>query len=126
MTLPSNPNIVSQIESYLKDISVQINIQEKFPNILISLTEAVNNAVIHGNNCNVNKNIRIIFTTQKTGIMIRVEDQGIGFEKSTICDPSCDENVEKLGGRGVFMMYKLSDKLAYYKNGSAVEMFFNL
>ena len=118
--------MVSRVELYLKEISVEYKLVDKFPNILISLTEAVNNAIIHGNHYNEDKMVQIKVQSLKKGLLFVVQDEGTGFDNSSICDPTCQENLEKIGGRGVFIMDKLCDELSFHKNGSIVKMYFKL
>jgi serine/threonine-protein kinase RsbW len=55
-----------------------------------------------------------------------IKDQGLGFDYSNIPDPTAPENIEKINGRGIFLMEKLSDKIEFFDNGSKVQLFFNL
>ena len=126
LRLPSNPNIVSQLDKYVKELDETFDLNEKFPDILISLTEAVNNAIIHGNNLDESKNVEIKVQTIKKGLLFIVKDEGRGFDKGDLCDPTCQENLDKIGGRGVFIMDQLCDELTFHHNGSVVKMFFKL
>lgn len=125
--ISSNPHNITQLENYLQKISAQYNIcQDKFPNILISLTEAVNNAIIHGNNKDENKSVAIECENSPTGISFTVHDEGSGFDLNNVPDPTAYDRIECCGGRGVYIMTSLCDKIRYKNNGSSVEMFFQL
>lgn len=127
LTISSNPNNILKVENYLRDAQVDMNIDEmRFPDILISLTEAVNNAILHGNNADESKNVEISMQEESTGVAISVTDEGNGFNPSEIPDPTAPENIECCGGRGVFIMNSLADKISYANNGSTVQMFFKL
>ena len=59
--IASEPQNIAQVESFIDDVCKQYNVsEESYGNILISLTEAANNAIIHGNKSNRNKEIEII------------------------------------------------------------------
>jgi len=127
LTISSNPNNILKVENYLRDAQLDLKITEvRFPDILISITEAVNNAIIHGNNADESKRVRINMEGQSSGIAISVSDEGKGFDPNEIPDPTAPENLESCGGRGVYIMSRLADKLSFANNGSTVQMFFKL
>jgi len=127
LTISSNPNNILKVENYLRDAQHDMNIDEtKFPDILISLTEAVNNAILHGNNADESKIVEISMKEQSSGVAISVTDEGKGFNLDEIPDPTAPENIECCGGRGVFIMSTLADKISFENNGSTVQMFFKL
>jgi len=127
LRLPSHPNSISEVEPFVKKIAIRYSIsQEKYPNILISLTEAVNNAINHGNKNDQSKFVNIGLTQMQTKICIKVQDEGCGFNPDNVPDPTAPENVGCCGGRGVFLIKELSDDVRYMQNGCVVEMFFTL
>jgi len=63
---------------------------------------------------------------QSSGLAISVSDEGTGFDPEEIPDPTAPENIECCGGRGVFIMSRLADKISFMNNGSTVQMYFNL
>ncbi len=127
LVLPSKVASISKIETFVQKLSEKYDIgEDQYPNILISLTEAVNNAIIHGNNKDESKQVNIALEKCDTGLTFLVSDQGSGFNPSNIPDPTSPENVDCCGGRGVFLMKELCDKLRYKNNGRTVEMFFSL
>jgi len=100
--------------------------QDYYGNILVALTEAVNNAIYHGNKSNENKNIDITFKSSPTQVSFIVKDEGAGFDFDNLPDPTNPENVENLNGRGVFLMRHLADKVSYKENGSKVILDFKI
>ncbi|MFT6808786.1 MAG: serine/threonine-protein kinase RsbW [Saprospiraceae bacterium] len=127
LKLPSCTTSLCRLEEFMREIAVKHSIhEEKFPDILISLTEAVNNAIIHGNKSDQNKHVRVLLTETKTGLSFRVSDEGCGFNHKTIPDPTLAENIECCGGRGVFLMKELSDDIAFLNEGRTVEMHFSV
>lgn len=127
LTISSNPNNILKVENYLRSAQHDMNIDEtKFPDILISLTEAVNNAILHGNNADESKSVEISMEGKTSGVAISVTDEGKGFDPNEIPDPTAPENIECCGGRGVFIMSRLADKISFENNGSTVQMFFKL
>ena len=53
-----------------------------------------------------------------------MEDEGPGFDYKNLSDPTAPENLEKIGGRGIFLMKHLSDEVSFYNDGKKVELAF--
>jgi serine/threonine-protein kinase RsbW len=126
LKLPSVSKSIAEIESYVEQIAIHYNIgEDRYPNILISLTEAVNNAIIHGNNEDETKYVDVQVRETPNGLCFEVHDEGKGFNPKDIPDPTAPENLECCGGRGVFLMKELSDSMDYRENGRIVDLHFN-
>lgn len=124
---PSQPQNIAKVEALVQGLARQYNLStDVYDNILLSLTEAVNNAIIHGNGCDCNKVVRIRTKKRKGTLAIQVSDQGCGFDINQIPDPTAPENITKPGGRGVFIMHHLCDCVKFEDGGSTVEMQFNI
>ncbi len=116
-----------KVEKLVDDLSSEYMINSDiYGNILIAALEATNNAILHGNKLDENKDVRINIAKEGNLIKIKIEDQGDGFDYNNVPDPTAPENIENVNGRGIFLMEKLSDKLIFSKNGSIVELEFNL
>ncbi len=127
LNIPSKIENLRIIEKAVDDISTECNLNsELYGNVLIATIEAANNAILHGNKLDESKNVDINFMVENKKLKITVKDQGIGFDYANIPDPTSPENIEKINGRGVFLMEKLSDEIYFYENGSRVELIFNL
>jgi serine/threonine-protein kinase RsbW len=115
------------VERMIEDVCDLFNISEDYyGNILVSLTEAVNNAIYHGNKANPNKSIDIAFKTHPDRVSFSVKDEGPGFNYSDLPDPTNPENLEKPNGRGVFLMRNLADNVTFEENGSKVILDFRV
>ena len=125
LQLKSNSTCISELENYVRQLFEQFGLDtELYPNILISLTEAVNNAVQHGNCNDVSKLVRVRAEKYARYVHCEISDEGRGFDPEVLPDPTTDENVENPGGRGVFLMRQLSDSISFKDNGSTVELKF--
>ena len=128
ISIPSDINELSIVESFLDRIQSDLNLSETvYANIIITVTEAVNNAIVHGNKCNRNK--KVYLTTKLNNpysISFFIKDDGEGFDVSKIKDPTLMENIFSENGRGVFVMKHLSDELIYHENGTLLELKFNI
>ena len=127
LTLTSDPNNINKVEQLVHQLASRYHLnQEKHDNLLISLTEAVSNAIIHGNKQDRSKTVSIRCAQVTDGLAIRVTDQGGGFNYEALPDPTCPERICECGGRGVFLMTQLCDKMRFINGGSTVEMQFRL
>ena len=127
LKLRSNPQNILEVEQFVTELMARYEIpSDLHPNILISLTEAVNNAIRHGNREDENKIVSVDLKKNNGTLHFRICDEGNGFDPERVPDPTCPENLQKIGGRGVFIMQQLSDKLCYKSNGSIVELEFKL
>jgi serine/threonine-protein kinase RsbW len=81
----------------------------------VAIRESVINAIKHGNCHDVRKHVFVDFETASggapPGLMIRVRDQGAGFDPETLADPLDPENLLKSGGRGVFLIRNFMDEV---------------
>ena len=128
ISLDSDPNVVHTVESLIDEIRNQLDFKEDvYGNVMIAVTEAVNNGIIHGNKMDQSKQILIdIEKKNDFRLLVRVRDEGEGFDHTTLKDPTAPENLENIGGRGVFLMTHLADELNFSDEGRVVEMIFNI
>jgi serine/threonine-protein kinase RsbW len=91
-------------------------------NVAIAVTEAVANAIFHGNRGAKEKNVYIRFVVTKKLLKIHVRDEGKGFEPEKIKNPLDPENLLKESGRGVFIVKMLMDdvKFEFSEQGTTV------
>ena len=94
--------------------------------MLVAITEAVNNAIIHGNKTNTEKQVNVCLQRQRNVITCIITDEGEGFDFNQVPDPTAPENLEKEGGRGIFLMKHLSDMVIFSNDGTHVEIQFRL
>jgi serine/threonine-protein kinase RsbW len=124
------PSIVENIrivESFIDTSRDALQITDDlYGNILIALTEAVNNAIQHGNRNDKEKLVRLTCSAGREELHFTIEDQGSGFDFNDLPDPTSGENLLKPEGRGIFLMKELSDVLRFDNQGKKVEMIFYL
>ncbi len=127
LVLESNVKHITKVESFVESVVERFDVgAEIYGNILISLTEAVTNAMLHGNDGVEDKKVKVDMTKTAKDITFKVTDEGEGFDFNTLPDPTSPENLLKIGGRGVFMMTQLSDLLVFSDEGNSVEMKFKI
>jgi serine/threonine-protein kinase RsbW len=127
LTLPSDPQNVAKVEPFVHDVATRYNLSpDTQGNILVSLTEAVTNAILHGNQADDQKKVSISLQHDSDALSISVSDEGPGFNPQDVPDPTCPEFLERCGGRGLFLMQHLSDECCFKRGGSTVEMRFKI
>lgn len=114
MTLQSNPKHIRKVESFLKRINHIAHLDEiQMHKMMVSLTEAVNNAIIHGNKSNPEKRVRVRCEVLPGWLVVFVEDEGRGFVPGKVRNPLRKQNLLRESGRGVFLMRTLMDKVQF-------------
>jgi len=93
---------------------------------MIAVIESVNNAIIHGNKTDKNKNVLLSATLHDEQIVFIVSDEGQGFDHQSLPDPTAPENIEKVGGRGIFLIKNLADEVSFKSEGRTLELTFYL
>jgi|LakMenE01Jun11ns_1017448.scaffolds.fasta_scaffold9326890_1 serine/threonine-protein kinase RsbW len=129
LVIKSRQEDISKVESFVEDILKQNNVsEESYGNILISVIEGVNNAINHGNKADESKEVELSYhiSDNKKNIIFKIKDEGNGFDYNNLPDPTAPENIENLGGRGVFLMKQLADMVIFENNGAIVELSFRL
>ncbi|GIV28115.1 MAG: hypothetical protein KatS3mg027_1929 [Bacteroidia bacterium] len=127
LELESTIENIKEVEKLVDQVCSDYKIKEDYyGNILIAVTEAVNNAIIHGNKQNPEKTFSVIFNPGEDQLVFSVEDQGDGFDFNNLPDPTDPENLEKPNGRGVFLMKNLADKIEFENNGRKVNISFKI
>jgi serine/threonine-protein kinase RsbW len=115
------------VEKFVDEVCATFKVNEDvYGNVLVALTEAVNNAIQHGNSNNPDKHVEISFQHFPEKISFTIKDEGSGFDFDNLPDPTDPHNIEKLNGRGVFLMRNLADKVSFADKGSKVVLDFKL
>jgi|APTNR8051073442_1049403.scaffolds.fasta_scaffold11766_2 anti-sigma regulatory factor (Ser/Thr protein kinase) len=130
LLISTDNNTLVKAEEFLNDFRSEylIELDNSFMNILIAFTEAVNNAIYHGNKKDENKKVLIKLEKNSKYFVIYVRDEGNGFIESEVPDPTLPENLLKQSGRGVFLIRKLTDEVDIISTsgGTEVKMGFRL
>jgi serine/threonine-protein kinase RsbW len=112
MTLASDPKHIHKVEVFLKKVDAAARLDEiQLHKVMVSLTEAVNNAIIHGNGANPLKRVTVLCRILPGWLLFQVADQGRGFDPSAVENPLREENLLRESGRGIFLMRTLMDKV---------------
>ena len=127
LTFSSKVENINLVEKLIDDVCERYEVNEDYyGNILIAITEAVNNAIHHGNKSNPMAEVKVAFDVQNDELVFVIEDEGPGFDFEGLPDPTDPKNIEKPHGRGVFLMRNLSDDISFLNDGSTVKMNFKM
>ena len=123
--IPSISENIRIIESFIDNAKEKFRLDDDiYGNIMIAVTESVNNAIIHGNKNDRNKNVSISLTINENILKFLVQDEGNGFDFQNLPDPTAPENIDKPSGRGIFLMKHLCDEVCFREDGKTVELSF--
>lgn len=123
--VPSIIENIRMIESFIDNAKERFHLDDDiYGNIMIAVTEAVNNAIKHGNANDKSRNVFLSLTLNDSLLKFVVKDEGKGFDYGNLPDPTAPENLEKIGGRGIFLMKHLSDEVEFKEDGRVVELSF--
>jgi serine/threonine-protein kinase RsbW len=126
LQFPSVMENIHVAERLIDQVCAEYNVKEDYyGELLIAMTEAVNNAIVHGNKLNPEKQVIVDFDIIDERIMrFVIEDEGPGFDYEHLPDPTAPENIEKPHGRGVFLMRQLADACSFADGGRIVTLDF--
>lgn len=123
--IPSLTENIRIVESFIDNVKDKFHINDDiYGNIMVAVTEAVNNAIRHGNNSDKSKNVTLSVECEGNRMRFFIEDQGNGFDYENLPDPTAPENLDKLSGRGIFLMKHLADEVKFYNEGRKTELVF--
>ena len=126
LTIPSVFEAVGQVEMLVDKVCNALGINEDYyGNVLIAVTEAVNNAIEHGNKFSKEAEVNVLVGNNLSEFCFNVKDQGLGFDFFNLSDPTAPENILKENGRGIFLMKNLADEVVFEDSGSSVSIYFN-
>ena len=127
LEIESTPNNLITVEEFVNYFSVELGLdQEKINGLLLAVTEATTNAIIHGNKNNKLKMVRIYVFVDGTNMTIKIKDEGKGFDPSIVPDPTDPENILKDSGRGLYLMRVYMDGVTYNQTPEGTVLTINI
>ena len=102
------PKVVEFIEKRLKRLGIK---EDQIADIAISVSEAVTNAVVHGNKNDISKKVKTSFSAKPSRVEVVVEDEGTGFDRECVMPPVEEADLLKEAGRGILIVESLMDEV---------------
>ena len=96
--------------------------EEKTCALRLALDEAVSNAVKHGHYDNRAREIRIDCEWTPQEIRLIVADEGEGFEREHVPDPTTRDNLQKESGRGLYIISSIMSEVSFNEAGNEIRM----
>lgn len=125
LTIPSSQKHLKKAVAFIEALAKKMGFDEDATSdIAISLSEALNNAILHGNKKDKKKQVHILVDMETGQMRIRVRDEGKCFFGTDVCCPLDPENLMKCNGRGIFILHSLMDEVNFRpapRGGTEVE-----
>jgi len=125
MSIPSVLDEITKVEKMAEKAADKMKFsEEEKDSLAIAVTEAVNNAILHGNKQDKNKKVHIKFEFENRRLVVSIKDEGKGFNPDKVSDPLAPENLLKESGRGLFIVSSLMDDVQYnfHKDGTQINL----
>lgn len=118
----SDPNNLITVEEFVNYFAKDLGLNDdQLSVLLLAVTEATTNAIIHANKCDLSKLVSIHAHIEDSKLIVKVKDEGTGFDPSTVPDPTEPENLLKDSGRGVYLMKVYMDEVRYNMTPTGTE-----
>src|SRR5690349_7258912 len=104
ITLHSTGEATACINSLIDALAPPNSGERDLFGIRLAPEEAIVNGIKHGNRNDVSKDVRIRYQITDAQFLIEIQDEGRGFDPDGVPDPLAPENLQRHGGRGVFLM----------------------
>ncbi len=115
--------VAPAVDRILRAVRSQGLDADQLNDLAIALAEALSNAAVHGHHLDGKRQVQVVAEIQPgKRVVIEVRDSGSGFDSTAISDPTDPARVLVPGGRGVFLMRRLVDRLEFNQTGNRVRL----
>jgi serine/threonine-protein kinase RsbW len=124
LELPNDLRAIERSVAYLLERGREIGFDDRRLrlNLRVGVTEALANAMLYGNCRDPKKRVRLVARFSPDEIVVEVTDEGRGFDPQRLSDPTLPMNRSRPGGRGIFLIQKLMDRVEYNEQGNSIRM----
>lgn len=117
ITIGSRFEHIDLVQTVFDDALIRLGLDDDARHwVGIAIREAVANAIKHGNQQDPDKEVGVELAVAPDQAVIRVHDQGSGFDIEEVGDPLAPENLLKPNGRGIFYMRSFMDDIQYHRH----------
>ena len=123
-SIPSEVHAISPLVDWLMQLIEQSCCAAgNEPAVRVALSEALNNAVLHGNGMDAQKSVEVCCRCEwEKGVWLIVKDQGVGFDPNAVPDALAPDRLEAENGRGINLMRLSMDQVLFERGGAEVRM----
>ena len=108
---------IPEVEAFMFMVNEEFKLPaEKFQKLMIAVTELVINCIVHGNKEQEHKKVAVAVEFDNRSMVIKIADEGNGFDLTRLADPTLPENLQKESGRGIYIAKSLVDGFSYNQN----------
>lgn len=124
LELPNDLDAIERSVDYLteKGREVGFNDDRLRLNFRVCLTEALANAMLYGNGRDPGKHVHVEAQLTPEQIRVQVTDEGGGFNPDAVKDPTLPANRVRTGGRGIYLIRQLMDRVEFNERGNSITM----
>lgn len=127
LVLKSTYEELERVEHLLNELQSELGFDDEFyARLMLTVSEAATNGVVHGNGLDPEKKVTITAETKGNSLFVSTQDQGSGFDPGAVDNPLEEENLLKPSGRGVFLMGEYADDVQYEDDGRRLILKFKL
>ena len=123
--MPSQRSAVAPtVERILRFVARAELSPERRDDLAVALAEALSNAAVHGHKERPRSLVLVAVKASRGCVVVDVRDSGPGFDVDTVVkvDPTDQHHLLVPGGRGVFLMRRLVDRLEFNPKGNHVRL----
>lgn len=125
LALPSQESEIQTAVDWLETLTDELGLEEDTTHrLIVATSEAVTNSLHHGNEYDPVKDVVVEVNATADAVEVTVSDEGGGFQRTDVEDPLLEQNLENVGGRGVYLMEELTDQIEYEEEGCMVRLRF--
>ncbi len=121
--VPSDPDFIPAIDEFVLSKINCLNLDEDtLSDLSLSVSEAIANAMVHGNKLDPNKNVIVSINISDDELKVSIKDEGEGFDPESVPDPTKPENIMRDSGRGIHIMRSFIDEIVYDFSSEGTEL----
>jgi serine/threonine-protein kinase RsbW len=124
LELPNDLRAIERSVDYLMERGREVGFDDSRLrlNFRVGLTEALANAMLYGNCRDPRKRVLVEACLTAGEIRVQVTDEGRGFDPAAVLDPTLPANRIRPGGRGIYLIRQLMDRVEFNDRGNSITM----
>lgn len=122
LVINSDKSELKRVEEFIKEVFSFYDFPlEYYNNVLLSISEATLNSIVHGNKNDRRKKVELDVDCKTNLISVKITDEGEGFDYETLPDPTKKENILKESGRGIHIIKNVAKSISFNEKGNSLQ-----